>query len=225
MTEEEEKILSEKESLALIATMINKAKDSYNDTGIGAIMWGSVIAICSLVRFTELQFNYRLPFDIFLLSIAAVIPQILIARKEKRQRTVRSYDDAFMLYLWLGFGIAITLLSITINVVFIEWSPVFNEYKTLTGHPPAYRFSEYVSSFFLILYGLPTFITGATLKFKPLLWGGIICWISCIVCLFTIIKIDCLLTALSAICAWLIPGILMMREYRKAKQGLKKMDV
>ena len=42
--EVQEKQLNEKESLALIATMINKAKDSYYDTGIGCIMWGAVIA-------------------------------------------------------------------------------------------------------------------------------------------------------------------------------------
>ena len=55
--EQEENKLTEKESLALIATMINKAKDSYHDTGIGAIMWGAVIAICSLVKLSEIRFG------------------------------------------------------------------------------------------------------------------------------------------------------------------------
>ena len=49
----QEKQLNEKESLELIATMINKAKDSYYDTGIGCIMWGAVIAICSIVKFSR----------------------------------------------------------------------------------------------------------------------------------------------------------------------------
>jgi hypothetical protein len=101
---QQEKQLSEKESLDLITQMINKAKDSYHDTGIGAIMWGTIIAVCSLVKLSEIQFGYRLPFDIYLLTLVAVIPQIFITIKEKKERKVKSYDDIYLDYLWLGFG-------------------------------------------------------------------------------------------------------------------------
>jgi hypothetical protein len=84
--EQDNKNLTEKESLALITQMINKAKDSYHDTGIGAIMWGSVIAICALVKFAEIQFDFHLPFDIYLLTfIAANI--YYGKRKKKSNRT------------------------------------------------------------------------------------------------------------------------------------------
>src|SRR5829696_8817636 len=101
---EQEKKLTEQESLHLITMMINKAKDSYHDTGIGAMMWGAIIALCSLVRLSELHFGFRLPFDIYLLTLVAIIPQIFITIKEKKERKVKSYDDAFIDYLWLGFG-------------------------------------------------------------------------------------------------------------------------
>ena len=77
--------LSEKESLALIAKMINKAKDAYHDTGIGAIMWGAVISFCSLVRLAEIQFGFQLPFDIYLLTIVAIVPQIFISIRQKKR--------------------------------------------------------------------------------------------------------------------------------------------
>ena len=83
---EQEKKLTEQESLNLIAMMINKAKDSYHDTGIGAIMWGALIAVCSLVRLSEVQFDYKLPFDIYLLTLVAIIPQIFISIKEKKRK-------------------------------------------------------------------------------------------------------------------------------------------
>ena len=82
----EDKNLSGKESLELITQMINKAKNSYHDTGIGAMMWGAVIAVCSLVRLSEIHFGYRLPFDIYLLTLVAIIPQIIISIKEKKER-------------------------------------------------------------------------------------------------------------------------------------------
>jgi hypothetical protein len=86
--------------------MINKAKESYHDTGIGAIMWGAVIAICSLVRLSEVHFAYKLPFDIYLLTLVAIIPQILISIREKKERKVKSYDDPYLDYIWLGLAYA-----------------------------------------------------------------------------------------------------------------------
>jgi len=86
-----EKQLTEQESLALITQMIKKAKDSCHNTGITSIMWGAVIAVCSLVKLSELQFDYRFPFDIYLLALVAVIPQVFISIREKKKRKVKSF--------------------------------------------------------------------------------------------------------------------------------------
>jgi len=219
--EQEEKQLSEKESLELITTMINTAKNSYYDTGIGAIMWGAIVAICSLVKLSEIHFGFRLPFDIYLLAIVAIIPQIFITIKEKKERKVKSYDDTYMDYIWLTFGICIFLLIFIVNNISADLNPLVKDYKELTKGRidwVDFRFSEFISPLFLMLYGFPTFITGAACKFKPMLWGGIFCWTCCIISIYTTIKIDLLLTAASAIMAWLIPGILMEKEYRIYKK-------
>ncbi len=222
---QQEKQLTEKESLALITQMINKAKDSYHATGMGAMMWGAVIAICSMVKLSEIHFEYRLPFDIYLLTIVAIIPQIFLTIREKKERKVKTYDDAYMDYIWLGFGICIFLLIFITNAVFRVWEPVAIEYRELTGHRSPFRFSEFISPLFLLLYGLPTFITGAACKFKPMLWGGIFCWVCCLVTVFTTIKIDLLLTAASAFIAWFIPGVLMEREYKVYKKEQASINV
>jgi uncharacterized protein with PQ loop repeat len=214
---EQEKKLTEQESLHLITMMINKAKESYHDTGIGAIMWGAVIAVCSLVRLSEVQFSYKLPFDIYLLTLVAIIPQILISIREKKERKVKSYDDPYLDYIWLGFGITIFLLIHISNNIFGEWGSWANEYKNITG--------KQVNPLFLMLYGMPTFITGAACKFKPMLWGGIFCWVCCIVAVYTSIKIDLLLTAASAILAWLVPGVIMEKEYRLYKKEQAQLNV
>ncbi len=220
-----EKQFTEKESLYLITQMINKAKDSYHSTGIGSMMWGAVIAICSLVKLSEVHFNYRLPFDIYLLTIVAIIPQIFITIKEKKERKVKSYDDTYMDYLWLGFGICIFLMIFIINAVFYALQPLAAEYKELGGQSSSFTMREFIAPFFLLLYGLPTFVTGAACKFKPMLWGGILCWICCIATIFTAVKIDLLLTALSAITAWFIPGLIMEKEYRLYKNEQSALNV
>lgn len=222
----EEKKLSEKESLDLIAQMINKAKASYHDTGVGAMMWGIVIAVCALVKFTEIHFGFRLPFDIYLLTLAAIIPQIFLTIKSKRERRVKSYDEAFMDYLWLAFGVCIFLLIFIDNHVFKNLNLMVADYRaTKRVDWVDFRFSEYVSSLFLLLYGLPTFVTGAACKIKPMFYGGLFCWICCVIAVYTNIKVDLLLTAASAILAWFIPGIYMARGYKKAKKELKEHNV
>ena len=216
---ENEKQLTEKESLELITRMINKAKDACHDTGITTIMWGAVIVFCALVRFSEIHFGFRLPFDIYLLTFVAVIPQIYFNIREKKRRKVKTYDEVFMDSLWMAFGISIALLIFINSMLFREWDPVNDHYRELTGKA-GFRLYEYTASFFLLLYGLPTFVTGLTMKFKPMILGGILCWISSVVALFVPIRADLLLIAVSAAGAWLIPGIIMEKDYQQAKKQL-----
>jgi hypothetical protein len=219
--EEQEKQLTEKESLDLITAMINKAKDACHSTGVSAMMWGALIAICSLEQLAEIQFRFHLPFDIYLLTIVAVIPQVFISIKQKKQRKVKTYDDAFMDSLWLGFGITIFLMIFITSYLF----NVLDEYRNPAGHSGVTALHEFISPLFLLLYGMPTFVTGASMKFKPMLWGGVLCWVCCIIAIYTPVKIDLLLTAFSAVFAWLIPGIIMEKDYRNAKRGLAEANV
>ena len=222
---EQEKKMTGQESLDIITMMINRAKESYHSTGIGAIMWGSLIAICALTRLSEIHFNYKLPFDIYLLTLVAIIPQIFLTIKEKKERKVTSYDDAYLDYIWLGFGVCIFLLIHISNNIFGEWGSWADQYRNATGRVAPVRFNEFISPLFLMLYGLPTFITGAACKFKPMLWGGIFCWVCCIITVYTPVKIDLLLTATSAIFAWLVPGIIMEKEYRLYKREQAQLNV
>ena len=73
-----------------------------------------------------------------------------------------------------------------------------------------------MASFFLMLYAIPTFVTDAARTLKPMLWGGITCWICCVVSVYTKSEWDMLLIAFAAIMAWLIPGIILWAKYKKA---------
>lgn len=222
----QEKQLTEKESLDLIAQMISKAKESYYDTGISAMMWGIVIAVCALVRLSELQFGYHLPVDIYWLTVVAIIPQVLISIKEKKERKVKTYDDVYMNYVWLAFGISIVLMIFITNAIFNAGEAVQGaSYQVVAVKSTTFKFYEYISPLFLLLYGIPTFITGAACRFKPMIWGGLLCWVCCIISIYTTVKIDLLLTAFSAIVAWFIPGIIMQKDYRKALKELAKNNV
>lgn len=217
--------MTEKESLELIASMIRRAKEACHDTGVSAIMWGALIAFCSLEKLAELQFGFHLPFDIYLLTIVAVIPQIIIQRRENKLKKAKSWEDDFQQALWLSFGICIFILIFLLNVMLPVWFKSAEEYTAVTGKSFPFQLHEYTASLFLMLYGIPTFITGLTMKFRPMFWGGIICWCASVASMFTPIKADLALLALSAIVAWLVPGIILEKEYRKAKKQLSEQDV
>lgn len=213
----DEKEMNEQESLRIITQMINKAKNSFHDTGIGPMLWGSVIAFCSLVTWATIHYEFTLPFDIWLLTLVAIIPQIVITAREKKMRRAKNYDDSAIDYIWLAFGISIFLL-IHINSNFInKLVVVYQEYEHAVGKWPSFGLSSYSSSLMLLLYGLPTVITGAIMKFRPMLWGGIAGWICCVISVYTPMQTDMLLTAFAAAVMWLVPGLILWRKYQRKK--------
>jgi hypothetical protein len=214
----QEKELTEKESLFIIQQMINRAKNEFVDTGIGPILWGSVITFCSIVQFLQIHFNYELPFDIWYLALIAIIPQIFISIRERKERKVKGWEDDMMSYVWMCFGIGVFVVNFINNVEAHELNHVLQEYTRLTSKPVASTWS-FATCYLLFVFGFPTIITGAARKFKIMTFGGIFCWASAIAAAFLPTKIDFLLMALSATLAWLIPGIILERKYRAQKNA------
>jgi hypothetical protein len=215
---EPEKTLSEKESLALITSMINKAKESYHDTGWGPIMWGSVVIICSLVTWAQVVFKFEIGFNIWLLTLAAIIPQIIISYRENKAKRAKTYNDIAMDYTWISFGISMFLLMFATGAMHSGMNKTFTASGTGFDSPSQFLYN-YQTALFLILYGFPTFITGGILKFKPMLLGGVFCWVCSITSLYTPALVDLLLLAASALFAWLVPGIIINHNCRKKRRA------
>ena len=114
----EDKKLSEEESLQLITEMIHKVKGSFHESGTSAILWGSVIGFCGLFSFAEAQFNFTTGwFDIWFLTLIAIVPQIIISIRESRKRKVLTYEENAMNAIWMIFGISIFAVAFYNNVV------------------------------------------------------------------------------------------------------------
>ena len=190
---EQEKPLTEKESLRLINEMIGKAKQSYVTKGIASIVWGILIIICSLLTWIRVKYRFTLGFDEWLLVFIAIIPQLYFSIKEKKQKHFTGHDEITMRYLWSTFGICIFILT-------------FYNYH--------YGGDEAIS-LYMMLYGIPTFITGGIFKFKPMIIGGLICWILSVASVFTSFSTGMLCMAGCGLFAWLLPGIILWNKYKK----------
>ena len=194
---EQEKQLTEQESLQLIASMINRAKSDYIETGISALMWGIVVMFCSFISFANHWWQIGwIDTYIWSLTFFAVLPQVIISIRESRQKKFTAHNDDAMGGIWISFGVTMFLLAV--------YSSKFqvNHQETL----------------YLIIYGVPTFSTGVARHFKPMIWGGIACWLLALLSIHFNYPYTMLLMAAAALLAWFIPGLILRRRYRKLKE-------
>lgn len=187
--------LSHKQSLQLIEEMIYKAKNSYHESGNSSLLWGGTIMLCSAVSFGNTWWGVRGLYHIWWLTLAALIPQVIISMRESKTQKFKSHTDDAMNGIWISFGVAIFLLSFYTNVVKTEQS----------------------ACLFLMLYGMPTFATGYTHRFTPMIVGGLVCWACAIISVYVSMRIDFILFFIAASFAWFLPGLILRKYFLKQK--------
>lgn len=187
---------SHSDSLALIEEMIYKARNSYHESGTSSLLWGSIIMFCSAASLANTWWHVGWLNQVWLLTIVAIIPQVVISIRESKAQKFKTHTDDAMNGIWISFGIGIFLLS--------YYSAVFQPAGGTT--------------LFLILYGMPTFATGITHRFKAMIAGGVVCWASAIASIYTAIRTDLVLYFISAFFAWFLPGLILRSRYLKEKR-------
>ena len=191
----EENQLQKEESPKIITQMINKAKADYEESGISALLWGTVITVCSIVSFLGEYFNNHSLNRIWWVTFGAVIFQIIFSIQEGKKRKYKSYNEDAMGGIWISFGVAIFLFSFFVNSARVE----------------------HANTIFLIAYGIPTFATGFARRFKPMIIGGIVCWGLSILNIYTPAPYNILYSAVAAQMAWFIPGLILRKRSRNVK--------
>ena len=187
--------MSEKESMMLIASMINKAKNQVSENGFLYIIWGWVILICCIVQFTSDQFfHYPNVYYVWFSTYAVLIFQIVYLVRKKKRGQSKTYTEEINGFVWIAFAVGALLM------VYI---------CSKSGTPQLFL------PLLLIFYGIPTFLSGTILQFKPLIIGGISCWILAFISTFILFEYQILLIAVAVISAWLIPGYLLQEKYKK----------
>lgn len=85
----EEKSLTEKESLELIARMINRAKNRFIENGFLYLLWGWVVLLCCLLQFVIVNIlSYKKGYYVWFLTWLLIIyqPFTFESKKEKASR-------------------------------------------------------------------------------------------------------------------------------------------
>ncbi len=193
---------SPQESLQLIEGMIKKAQNRFAENGHLYLLWGWVVFACSILQFVLLHFfNYQQHYQVWMMTWLVAIYQIIYLRKNKKQQVAKTYYDEIVSYLWITFAVLFFLIGFIIGRLVQSTN---NFYMPITP-------------ILLALYGMPVFLSGIILRFKPLIIGGIGCWVLSLLAsiLAPVIAYDYILLFVPAamLIAWIIPGYLMRKKY------------
>jgi len=185
---------SPKDSLLLIDSMINQAKNRFTENGFLYLLWGWLILISAVGHFVLLKLQlFKHPEIIWMSCWVAIIFQIIFLVQKKKKEKVKTYSDGIIDNIWMCFGICMMVLSIVVSKNNL-WM--------------------YVYPIILMLYGIPTFLSGVVMQFTPLKIGGISCWVLAVLSTFFLPIYYLLLLAAAVLIAWIIPGYLLRKKFK-----------
>jgi hypothetical protein len=184
--------LTPAESLRLIESMIGQAKRSFSRLSFFFLLWGFLLIAAMvgtyLLRDAGPGWANGLPWGIagVLGAIASAVHGAALGRKG----TVTNPMDRVIGWLWGAFVITL-LITIVLNVAGrMEPGPVVT-----------------------VLTGLPTFMTGQIMRFRPLVLGGVLFWI--IGTTMHFMEDQLVLTALyccAMLFGYIVPGFMLKRQ-------------
>ncbi len=185
--------LSPSQSMALIESMIREARNRFTENGFLYLLWGWLVFASALTHFFLLNYTQLShPEMVWLSCFAAGLVQFVYLSRRSRNQEVKSYSDEILQYVWVTFGVCMTLMSL-VTIRYGNWSLIY----ALT----------------LMLYGMPTFLSGIIMQFTPLKTGAVACWILSAITGYTRGPHILLFVAAAVLVAWIIPGYLLRRKF------------
>jgi hypothetical protein len=191
-----EENFSPQESLQLIQSMIEKTKKDMGDNSKHFLLWGWVtFAACTGQFILKNTLNYEKHYLVWLLIIPTAVISVYFGRKDGRKKEATTYVGDSMKYLWMGMGISYFVLSMILTRM--GWN-------------------TNIFPFFMLLYGLGTFISGKFLQFRPLVFGGLTAWVLAITSTFFNYDLQMLFGAAAILVSYIIPAYLLRNKNRTA---------
>jgi hypothetical protein len=190
--ETEEKQLTQEESLRIIHEMISAAKNDVKADAFIFLLWGWLVFAASLSQFILIKMNVEwnsVPW--MLMPLGGLITIIYSIRAGKKDKTKTAVTESLK-YTWIAFSAALLIILFFNSMHFLQVLPCI-----------------------MVLYGMGLFLSGAALRFKPLIFGGIFCWI-CSIAGFEVQNIYQLLILAAAVMGgYIIPGYLLKMNNKK----------
>src|SRR4051794_1947321 len=185
---------SPQQSLQLIHSMIETTKNTLSNQSHYFLLWGWAVMIgCLLQFYLKVIAGYPQYYLAWLITPVAWVIHFLFIYRDTKYKKVRTFVDEANAYLWT----AIALGFFAVGFVFakIGW--------------------QYCFPFYILFYGMGTYVSGRLIKFKPLIIGGIICFPLVIIAVNASYDMQILISALAVFISYIIPGYILRYRYKK----------
>jgi len=185
----EQENFSPQDSLKLIQSMIEKARQDMGDDSSHFLLWGWITFVaCTGQYLLKNVFHYEKHYLVWLLIIPGVIISAYLGMREQKKQKANTYVGESMKYLWMGMGISFFVLSMILGK--LGWN-------------------NNIFPFFIMLYGLGTFVSGQFLQFKPLIAGGVLAWALAILSAYFNYDYQILFAAAAILISYIIPAYML----------------
>lgn len=181
------------ESLNIIQSMVNKTQRQFSDDSFYYIMWGWLVFAASVTHFILLQIEVQqAPMVWLLMPVGGIISMIYGAKQNKKEK-IKTYVGTYMSYLWGAMGMAmLVVLGMAFKIGIDVTYPIL-----------------------ILIYGIGTFVSGGLLSFRPLIIGGVICFVLSVVSFFAAFQYQLLFIATAMLVSYIIPGHLLKAKFNK----------
>lgn len=192
ITMETNKKFDEQKNLDLITEMINRAKGNVQSEYVFFLIWGWIVALASFLHYILIKFtNFEHPEWAWLLIFLGVILSGWYGFKIGKRKHVKTYTDRIYGNIWLVF-----LINYFIVLFFMK------------------DINYNVAPIILLLAGGSTYLSGIAIKFKPLIYGGIVLWVSAAICYVVPREVQPLVEGVSVLIGYLVPGYMLKYKNR-----------
>lgn len=196
----EDRKLTERESLELISQMIRNTQVKLEkNSGTIFLIWGYLTAFVTLLVWALLLLtgNYHVQWLWFLLPLVGCILTRLETKKEKKYRGVTTYVDRIVGYIWLVLGTVGFALSV-FSIFSWIWDIRFPILFIIT-----------------LIMGCGTTLTGLAIRFKPLVYAGVVCSVLSFIFPFLTWLYQMPLFALIFVIMMVVPGHILNNAGKK----------
>ena len=183
----EEESLTAQQSIDIITSMIRQAKGKAQQNSFYFLFWGWIVVIANLGMFILTKMEYSMPFIVWTITIPAWIYTMIHAfRQSKREGTASSHFDRITASVWISFGVVIFTMVAFGRTINYQLNPII-----------------------LLISSIPTFTSGMVLKFRPLMLGGILFWLSSMISFSIPMEYQPLVSAMALAGGYLAPGYML----------------
>jgi hypothetical protein len=189
--------LTPEESLLLISRTIEETKQRFQENGHIIVLWGSITFIVFLSQYVLVYLGLHKMFDIMwtciLFPLGAIYTFIYARGKEKKNNIPKTILGRILGTMGWVFGLNLLILGF-----------IFGDQLDKNAAPV-----------FLILLALFIIMAGVSIKFKPLIIGGILLNLTGFATFFVNTDYYGLCMMLGSVVGLIIPGILLNKAKGK----------